>query len=125
MLHGSVLYAKNLELLTKFYVGIGGQRVDGSEGEYSIVAGPETELIILQAPPEIASEIVIASPPRPRSATPFKPIFTVSSIDAALKAVSGLGGTTLPGAQSWNFRQHLVHDTVDPEGNIIQLWQEL
>lgn len=123
MLKGAVLYAKNLDKLTQFYLAIGGQQTDGNEGEFAVIASSETELIILQAPQEIASQIVIESPPAIRGATPLKPILEVSSVDDVLRSLSDFGGRPVPGAKLWKFRQHFVQDIVDPEGNVIQLWQ--
>ncbi len=124
MLKGAVLYAKDLETLTHFYLGIGGERTGGEDGEFCIIASAETELIILQAPAHIASGIVIETPPVARSTTPIKPVFEVPSIDAILENLDDLGGAKLSGAKPWKFRQYVVQDIVDPEGNIIQLWQK-
>jgi len=123
MLKGAVLYAKNLDTLTQFYCEIGGKQVDGSEGEFAIIAGSETEFIILQAPMEIASQIVIEDPPAVRAGTPLKPIFQVSSIAEILQTLSEFEARPVPDAKPWKFRQYLVQDIVDPEGNVIQLWQ--
>lgn len=125
MLKGAVLYAKSLECLTKFYTALGGQLIESSDGEFAIVGHKEAELIILQTPEEIASQIVIERPPIVRSTTPIKPIFQVSSLPSALNTLSDCGGATLPGANQSMFRQHLVQDIVDPEGNVVQLWQQV
>lgn len=123
MLRGAVLYAKSLENLTQFYLGIGGRQTDGSAGEFAVIANSGTELIILQVPNKIASQIVIENPPAMRSATPMKPILEATSIDEVLEVLPHLGGRPVPGANIWKFRQYLVQDIVDPEGNIVQLWQ--
>lgn len=123
MLKGAVLYAKSLENLAQFYLHIGGQITDERTGEFSVIANGGTELIILQAPSEIASQIVISDPPAIRSATPLKPILETSSIEDVLHELSKFGGRPVPGAEIWKFRQYLVQDIVDPEGNVVQLWQ--
>ncbi|MEM8731507.1 MAG: hypothetical protein AAGF79_16475 [Pseudomonadota bacterium] len=123
MLKGAVLYAKNLEKLTQFYLAIGGKQTDGVAGEFAVMANSDAELILLQTPEGIASQIVIEDPPAMRSATPLKPILNVSSIDDVLAGLSELGGRPVPGSKPWKFRQYLVQDIIDPEGNVIQLWQ--
>ncbi|MEM9795297.1 MAG: hypothetical protein AAF919_02340 [Pseudomonadota bacterium] len=124
MLKGAVLYAKSLKKLRQFYLAIGGRQTDDSDDEYvAIATASGAELIILQVPEEIAQQIVIETPPAIRGATPLKPIIEVSSIDDALKAVAQFDGRPVPGAQRWTFRDYAVQDIVDPEGNVIQLWQ--
>ena len=123
MLKGAVLYAKNLDNLVEFYLLIGGQKIDGVKAEFAVIANSGTELIIIQTPKEIAAQIVIEDPPMVRSETPLKPIFEVSSIADVLKAVTKFGSRPAPGAKPWAFRQYLVQDIIDPEGNVIQLWQ--
>ena len=123
MLSGAVLYAKDLDQLTKFYVALGGQIVDREDGEFSIIGGHETELTIVQAPPHIAAGIVIEEPPVPRSETPLKPVIHVRSLKDAAQALSACGGRIQPGSGQWVFRNMLIQDVVDPEGNIAQLRQ--
>ncbi|WP_420334919.1 hypothetical protein [Roseibium sp.] len=123
MLKGAVLYAKNLENLTQFYLQIGGQITDEGKGEFSAISNGGTELIILQTPSEVASQIVIDDPPAIRSATPLKPILETSSIEDVLHDIFKFGGRPVPGAKRWKFRKYLVQDIVDPEGNVVQLWQ--
>lgn len=123
MLKGAVLYAKEMERLIRFYVAIGGEQTDGSEGEFAVISKLHTELIILQAPKEIASRIAIDNPPLVRTSTPIKPILEVSSIDEALMILPDFGGQLVPGVERWKFRKYLVQDIVDPEGNVLQLWQ--
>ena len=123
MIKGAVLYAKNLHNLTQFYLGLGGRKTDGDDGEFTVISGAGTEFVILQAPSAIASQIVIEDPPAMRADTPIKPIFEVGSIDDALKSLPEYGARPVPGAVPWTFKQFLVQDIIDPEGNVIQLWQ--
>ena len=123
MLAGAVLYAKDLERLVSFYVGIGGKPTDGAEGEFAAIATSDAELIILQTPEQIASQIVIETPPVVKVATPLKPIVNVKSINDVVQNLPELGGMLVPGSSQWQFRKSLVQDIVDPEGNVVQLWQ--
>jgi len=123
MLRGAVLYAKDLENLVVFYSALGGDIVEDVQSDFATFKAFETELIILQTPEHVSSQIEIADPPVVRSGTPLKLIISVSSIDLALKAVSESGGAILPGSNPWKFGDNLVQDIVDPEGNVVQLWQ--
>ncbi|MGH1464719.1 MAG: VOC family protein [Cognatishimia sp.] len=123
MIKGAVLYAKTLENLRRFYLGLGGRLIEGVDGEFAAIATSDAELIILQTPERIASQIVIETPPEIRTAMPVKPIVNVASIEEVLQNLPDLGGMIVPGSSQWRFRQYLVQDIVDPEGNVIQLWQ--
>ena len=123
MLKAAVLYAKDLEKLKAFYLAIGGNLTDSIDGEFAAISNGETELVILQAPQDIASQIVIEDPPAVRSATPLKPIVGTTSIADVLENLPGIGGRPVPGMKQWKFRQYIVQDIVDAEGNVLQLWQ--
>ncbi len=124
MLRGAVLYAKNLERLVAFYAALGNDVVVERESDFAIIqAHDNTELIILQTPEHVSAQIEITNPPVVRSETPLKLIFTVSSIEQALESVFKRGGALLAEASQWKFRSDLVQDIVDPEGNVVQLWQ--
>lgn len=123
MLKGAVLYAKDLEKLKAFYLAIGGTLTDGIDGEFAAISNADTELIILQAPQKIASQIAIEDPPVVRSAAPLKPIVCITSIADVLEKLPRIGGRPVPGSKQWKFRQYFVLDIVDAEGNVVQLWQ--
>ena len=123
MLKGAVLYAKDLEKLKAFYLAIGGELTDGIEGEFAAISNADTELIILQVPQNIASQIAIDDPPVVRSAIPLKAVFSTTSIANVLEKLPEIGGRPVPGMKQWKFRQYLVQDVVDAEGNVVQLWQ--
>ncbi|WP_171098188.1 MULTISPECIES: hypothetical protein [unclassified Ruegeria] len=123
MLKGAVLYAKDLKKLRAFYLAIGGKQTDGIDGEFAAISNADTELIILQVPQTIAPQIVIEDPPVVRSGTPMKPIISTISIADVLEILPEIGGRPVPDMKQWKFRQNLVQDIVDPEGNVVQLWQ--
>ena len=123
MLKGVVLYAKDLEKLKAFYLAVGGEQTDGVDGEYASFSNADAEFIILQAPQKIASQIVIEDPPVARSTTPLKPILMTSSIGNVLEKLQEIGGGLPPDSKLWKFREYLVQDIVDAEGNVVQLWQ--
>jgi len=123
MLKGAVLYAKDLTKLRDFYLALGGKVTDGDGGDYVVITSQVADLIVLQTPEHISSQIEISKPPKVRSGTPVKPIIEVLSMNQARKVVDAAGGSVLSGADQWEFRGNLVQDIVDPEGNVVQLWQ--
>ncbi len=81
----------------------------------------QTELTIVQAPPNIADEIALADPPVSRVYTPLKLVFLVPSIESAAKVLNDHGGRIDRGQARWEMGDFYVQDAVDPEGNIFQL----
>ena len=65
-------------------------------------------------PPEIASQIEITSPPRPRGQNPVKLIFEVDDVDAERARLELLGVTMVQ--RPWG-----AWDGIDPEGNVFGL----
>jgi len=65
-------------------------------------------------PPEIASQIEIATPPRPRGQNPVKLIFEVDDVDAERARLELLGVTMVQ--RPWG-----AWDGIDPEGNVFGL----
>ena len=125
MLKGAVLYAKDLGKLAEFYLVLGGTATSTQEGEFVTIEAHGSELIILQAPQHVASQIQITDPPAVRASTSIKPILLVDSIDETITKFPESGGMILPNSSQWEFNGHLVQDIVDPEGNVVQLWQVL
>ena len=123
MLQGAVIYAINLDRLTRFYTGLGGEVAEQSPGEYVVFGKGDTTLTLVQAPDHIASTTVIKTSPIARSATPIKPVVQVGSLDGALSSVEDHGGGLLPEAGRWRFRGAVLQDVIDPEGNVMQLSQ--
>ena len=123
MFRGAVLYAKDLETLVRFYSALGGELSESVASEFAVIGKGGFELIILQAPDHISANIVIEKPPVIRTSNPFKAIIQVSTMALALKAAIEHGGMIVPGSKQWQFRNYMVQDIVDPEGNVVQLWQ--
>jgi len=65
-------------------------------------------------PPEMASQIEIATPPRPRGQNPVKLIFEVDDVDAERARLELLGVTMVQ--RPWD-----AWDGIDPEGNVFGL----
>ena len=66
-----------------------------------------------------------SAPPARRGETPVKLAFTVADIEGLRPLVAELGGSVDPVESTWEFRDALHCDLVDPEGNVVQLVQPL
>lgn len=117
---GSVIYAKDVALVSAFYAAIAGFDVAHEEADHVVLETPAFQLVVLAIPQAIASSIDIASPPVRRAETPIKLVFFVPSIGAAREAAARLGGELNPPEQEWRFQRCVVCDGHDPEGNVLQ-----
>jgi predicted enzyme related to lactoylglutathione lyase len=70
-----------------------------------------TRVELHAVPAEIAGQIEIASPPRPRGQNPVKLVFEVDDVDAERMRLESLGATMVQ--RPWG-----AWDGVDPEGNV-------
>jgi predicted enzyme related to lactoylglutathione lyase len=116
---GAVLYAKNVELLVAFYETILSMSRIHASAELMVLESPDFQLIVHAMPPDIASTIVIQSPPVRREQTALKLFFTVSSLSEARSTAARLGGEVF--LEQWQGPGFLVCNACDPEGNIFQV----
>ncbi len=123
MISGGVLYAKDLSKMVDFYVALNGGTVEDADDDFALITSGGTQFVILEIPGHISAQIQISDPPRVRAETPLKPVISVPDMDRAVTAVTEGGGALLPDAAQWRFKGNLVQDIVDPEGNVVQLWQ--
>ncbi len=117
---GAVIYAKDLERVSKFYQVILGPKEVQIEADHMIFETPMFQLVILSIPEIISKGIEITDPPIRRTETPIKLVFFVPSINNVRQAVMKLGGELDPPENEWQFQGHSVCDGHDPEGNVIQ-----
>jgi hypothetical protein len=122
---GAVIYAKNIIPVSAFYQQVPGLVIAHEEAEFVVLESPGFQLVIVDMPVEIATEIEITTPPVRREDTPIKLIFLVPSITAARSAALSLGGALNDPDQEWQFMDYLVCDGIDPEGNVFQLREYL
>lgn len=120
-LRGAVIYAKDLDEVSRFYVNGLGMSVSERQPDHIVLSGESTELVLVRIPAGIAGEIRIAKPPLPRAATPIKLVFRVASIDGLRRSIVASGGSVNAQETMWNFGNDRVCDAFDPEGNIFQL----
>jgi predicted enzyme related to lactoylglutathione lyase len=117
---GAVLYAKNVERISRFYAECCGLEVAHSEDDHVVLASPTFQLVILAIPASIAASIAITTPPTRRTQTPIKLVFHVDGIDAIREAAARLGGALDPPGREWQYQGNKVCDGIDPEGNVVQ-----
>ena len=113
----AVLYVGDLARMSAFYAGCFGLTVLDSAASY---CGLESEAWLLTLVQSAEAQPSSIPPPR-RSQTPIKLAFEVDSIEAVRSLVADLGGQVEPPESAWTFRNATHCDSVDPEGNVIQL----
>jgi catechol 2,3-dioxygenase-like lactoylglutathione lyase family enzyme len=116
-LRGAVLFAKDIERMTRFYRdGFGLSIAAGSVSEGFVDLRSSGGRLLLHAiPPHIAKDIHIESPPKPRADTAIKLVFEAPDVATARANLSSCG------AQMRDVSQWGSCDGVDPEGNVFQV----
>ena len=119
----AVIYAKDARRLAVFYAeALGLERLEEAAG-FVLLASSGIELVIVQAPPDVAEAIVVATPPAIREDTPVKLSFQVDAIEAIRPVVTRLGGGLAAADTAWTWRGRRHQDGHDPEGNVFGLRQ--
>jgi hypothetical protein len=118
-----VLYAKDHATMQEFYQGVFRLEIEQSELDRVVLGSSTSQLVIVQVPASLASQILIADPPVRRKQTPVKLVYDVESISAARGAVLNLRGGIDPVESEWIFQGHRVCDGHDQEGNVVQFQQ--
>ena len=116
----AVIYAKLMAPLAAFYEHVFGLAPISSEPGCVVLRRDAAELTIVQARPEIAATIQVATPPEPRTGTPIELVFPVASLAGARVAAAAFGGAFGPDDEAWVWRGWRHLDGVDPEGNVVQ-----
>jgi catechol 2,3-dioxygenase-like lactoylglutathione lyase family enzyme len=107
-LHRAMLYVKDLDRMVSFYGEILGLKAieETRTGNFVEFDADGTRFALHAIPREIADQIEISSPPKPREQCPVKLTF-----EAEAKRLKALGVTIIE--RPWG-----SCDAVDPEGNI-------
>ena len=120
---GAVVYAKDHRLVTAFYAAVLDMATVEVEDDFALLQSDDTELVVVRIPEEIAAEIDIAEPPVRRGEQTVKAVFGVSSIADARAVAPRFGGIVDPPEAERSFRDAVVCDGHDPEGNVFRLRQ--
>jgi predicted enzyme related to lactoylglutathione lyase len=114
-----VIFSPDVRRLATFYERVlGAQPVAESGGDIRLVNDLD-EILVHSIPEEVASGMVVTSPPVPRQNSPLKPVFEVGSLPSALQLVEAHGGVVT--TRTFRIDDVTRHDVVDPDGNVIQL----
>jgi catechol 2,3-dioxygenase-like lactoylglutathione lyase family enzyme len=112
-LYRAMIYVKDLPRMRKFYsetLGIkpvNETRVD----EWAEFDTGSARFALHAIPADIAEQIEISSPPRPREKDPVKLVFEVDNVEAERGRLASLGATMVQ--RPWG-----SWDGIDPEGNV-------
>jgi predicted enzyme related to lactoylglutathione lyase len=121
----AVLYAKDVTRVATFYANVIGFSITHGEASHVILDSSTFQLVVHAIPAEITAEIEIATPPVRREDTPIKLSFPVARISAVRTAAAKYGGELNAKDREWEFRGRRICDGYDPEGNVIQVSEEL
>lgn len=116
---GILIYALDLERLSRFYEGVLGLRTLAADAEHHVLESDDIQLIVHAIPPEHAEGVTVDTPPSPRMDQAIKPFFTVPSLARAEAEAAALGGFVY--GPVWEGPGFAVRNACDPEGNIIQV----
>jgi predicted enzyme related to lactoylglutathione lyase len=122
---GAVVFAKDPPRIARFYEAVCSMAVVHTDDGLIVLESPMQQLVIHGVPKKIAQSITISAPPRPRSDTAVKLVFPVDSIERARILADELGGGIYPPGKEFVARGFRACDGFDPEGNVIQLREQL
>ena len=119
-LRGALLYVKDLERMRRFYSAILDAEPTNQEWTdvWASFDNGAVRFALHAIPADIAANIEVASPPRPREDGAVKLIFEMEDVEAARLRLESLGAQTI--RRPWQ-KPGIACDAVDPEGNIFQI----
>ncbi|MCU1396026.1 MAG: hypothetical protein JWM34_4454 [Ilumatobacteraceae bacterium] len=120
-----MIYVKDLAAMTAFYAQTFDLVEVESDPSFVVLADAAWELSLVAILPAIAADVVVSVPPRRRAETPIKLAFDVVEIEALRSPIASAGGTMEPPDRAWEFRGRRHLDSLDPEGNVVQLRQPI
>jgi predicted enzyme related to lactoylglutathione lyase len=115
-MHGALIFVKDLPRMRTFYSEMLGlkPRADTWTDSFTEFDAGGVQLALHAIPPDIAAQIEIATPPRPRGQNPIKLIFSIDDVESTRARLEALGATMVQ--RPWG-----AWDGVDPEGNVFGL----
>jgi predicted enzyme related to lactoylglutathione lyase len=122
---GAVLYIKDRLRMRSFYEGCFVMRVVDDTDDYCVLESEVLTLSLVVVPGDVGATIVLSTPPAPRVNVPIKLVFPVDRIEHSRIRLAELGGLVEPATSEWEFRGRVHCDGLDPEGNVLQLVQEI
>jgi catechol 2,3-dioxygenase-like lactoylglutathione lyase family enzyme len=116
-LNRAMIYVKDFNRMAAFYgntLGLKPVEETRMENWMEFEAGA-TKFALHAIPSEIADQIQISSPPRPREKNPVKLSFEVDDIASERQRLESLGVTIVQ--RPWG-----AYDGIDPEGNVFGIY---
>jgi predicted enzyme related to lactoylglutathione lyase len=119
-----VVYVVDLDRMAAFYEAVCGlDVVERADDDFVTLETPTLSLSLVQAPPWLAAQVVIADPPERREDAALKFSFPVASLDRVRELAPQFGGTLDDPGTEWEFRGCRVCHGADPEGNVVSFRQ--
>jgi len=118
---GCMVFARDKENLTRFYLGVTECSLLLEEGAISVLGNGDWELVIHALRNEPKPDPIAL----PRLDAFFKPFFWVRSLNQALEKAHDLGGRRHPNHEIWQARGFRACEVIDPEGNLIQIRESI
>lgn len=117
---GVMLYVKDFERMKRFYADLLGIQPmnQNATDVWASFESDGLQFALHAIPPDIAEEIEIASPARPRENEPVKLILNAKDVERERERLELMGVQII--RRQWQ-RPGEACDAVDPEGNIFQL----
>ena len=106
----AMIFVKDLNRMTAFYAGTLGLKLI-EETRMDNWVEFEAGFSLHAIPPQVAAQIEISAPPRPRETSPIKLSFEVDDVVLERKRLESLGVAIIK--RPWG-----AYDGVDPEGNV-------
>jgi catechol 2,3-dioxygenase-like lactoylglutathione lyase family enzyme len=115
-LHRAMIYVKDLPRMREFYSQMLGVKPVNEKwaGEWAEFDAGSARFALHAIPADIARQIEISSPPRPREKDPVKLVFEVDDVETERARLASLGATMVQ--RPWG-----SWDGIDPEGNVFGL----
>ena len=119
---GAVLFAKDFDRLTRFYVeAMGLTPLDRAES-HTVLGCEGFRLVVHQIPPDVASGVKIDATPLRREGGAIKLSFAVEDLERIRQLVSRLGGMVDPPETEWTDDEATTCKGHDPEGNVFNVF---
>jgi len=116
---GVLIYASDRDRLERFYCEVVGMRRLHADEHVAMLASDDLQLVLHRTPPQIAADIVIASPPQRREDVAIKFFLTVPDLAVAAERIAALGGALF--AERWQGPGFTMGNAMDAEGNVFQV----
>ena len=119
------VFAKQVDKVSLFYQQALGLKVEVSDKTHDLLVGQNYEVVVHAISKAYAQSIEIESPPKRRDDVALKPTFVVDDLEVVRAAAKANGGFLKPIKQAWRIRGFIVLDGCDPEGNVIEVHQNI